>query len=263
MNRNNVLPIALSVVLTSFVILMLGRHNEVSKVPSPSTEQAPSELPAPAISSEVSSVEDVVKLRTKTISRLTPKLDRTLRIEGPIGENVLATAEELKRLGSDSKEPITLLLNSPGGSVLDGAMVISAIEGSKAPVLTVCLQLCASMAAVIHQYGTKRLVADRSILMFHDAAGGASGYFPHITSRMNVLTKYINRMNLHIANRAKMPLADLINKMHTELWLDAEDAVANNFADGIVSVVLPKELNPQTLPQTEGDAKSKINIIWN
>lgn len=147
--------------------------------------------------------------------------------------NSVSVAAKITAL-SDSKEPTVLAINSPGGSVMDGALVINAIEASKAPVHTVCLQLCASMAAIIHQYGTKRFMEDRSVLMFHDAAGGASGYIPHILSELTTINKYIERFNAFIAHRAKMSLNDLDEMEHKQHWRDAEDSVAQNLADNVV-----------------------------
>lgn len=97
--------------------------------------------------------------------------DQTVEIYGEINESSEAIAQKITSLAAKGK-PIYLLINSPGGSVMDGALIISAIEASKAPVYTICTQLCASMAALIHQYGHTRYMVDRSILMFHPAAGG-------------------------------------------------------------------------------------------
>src|SRR5258706_433270 len=86
--------------------------------------------------------------------------DRQVYIYGVIDEtNSPQIAQQILTLGKDAK-PMTLVINSPGGSVIDGAEIISAIEAAKGPVNTLCVQICASMAAMIHQYGAQRLMLD-------------------------------------------------------------------------------------------------------
>ena len=89
-------------------------------------------------------------------------------------------------LGS-SPEPMYVFIDSPGGSVLSGAQIISAIQAAKGPVNTLCVGICASMAAMIHQFGTNRLVLDRSFLMFHPASGGAEGEVDKMYSRLTTI----------------------------------------------------------------------------
>ena len=197
----------------------------------------------------------------KKVHNLKLEGERVVFISGEITESAYVHADKIKELSAVSKEPIFVLLNSPGGSVLDGALIISAIAASPAPVYTVCMQLCASMAAMIHQYGKERLMADRSILMFHDAAGSVSGYFPHMISRLNTLTRYVNKMNYHVARRANVPLNDYLAKIHEELWLDAEDAIHQGYADKIVNVLVNAK-ETIVVPQTPNKYKSKINIQW-
>ena len=201
---------------------------------------------------------------TKRIHVLKPAGNRTLLLWGEVGQNSLALAEDIKHLSSESRAPIYLLINSPGGSVLDGALIISAIEASPAPVYTVCMQLCASMAAVIHQYGKERLMSDRAILMFHNAAGGTQGYVPQMLSRLNLINRYVNKMNAFIANRAGVNLSDWASRMDNEVWIDAEDATASHLNDKIVNIPLP-QMAPQQMQIQEkngSSTKSKIDLNW-
>lgn len=162
-----------------------------------------------------------------------------------------------------NKKPIWLLINSPGGSVIDGALVISTMESAGVPVYTVCMQLCASMAAVIHQHGTKRYMLDRSILMFHDAAGGFQGYMPHVEAQFNVVNRYVNKLNNYIAQRAGITPDDWMAIVHKNLWIDGEDSVNRKLADSLVfikvvntkgSVDMTSLLRPVPLQKTTPNA---------
>lgn len=161
---------------------------------------------------------------------------RIVYIEGVIGvANSIDISKEISFLGRTS-EPITIVINSPGGSVLDGASIISAMESAKGPVNTLCVKLCASMAAIIHSYGTHRLMLDRAVLMFHPASAGTEGEVDKMESEVRFLKRYVDKFNLHIATRAGLKPEQFKAMYEVEHWIDAEDAMAEHFTDSIVFV---------------------------
>jgi ATP-dependent Clp protease, protease subunit len=155
-------------------------------------------------------------------------------------ETVNAAIESIRKFNQTSTKPIYLLLDSPGGSVIDGARLISTIQASKLPVNTVCLQICASMAAMILEYGNERYAVDRSIIMFHPASIQAmvAGELDKVVSRFQFLQRYVNKMDRHVARRSKMTYEAFKAKSNQELWIDAEDALADNLIDKVVRVEL-------------------------
>jgi ATP-dependent Clp protease protease subunit len=167
-------------------------------------------------------------------------------LNGPIGGNGLAIAATIRKASREDK-PIWLLIDSPGGSVIVGAQILSAIESAGVQVNTVCLTLCASMAAIIHQYGTTRYMVDRSFLMFHEASGGVRGTVPQMLSQLTSMTRYLSKMSKRIAERAGMSFEEFNGKLASELWLDAEEASSSGFNDKVAAVhFLPeKAVNPQ------------------
>lgn len=155
---------------------------------------------------------------------------------GPIADNGNKIAEAVK-VASQKGEPVYLLIDSPGGSVITGGAIISAMEASPVPVNTVCLQLCASMGAMIHQYGTRRFTVNRSLLMFHDAAGGFEGPFQQVASRMNMINRFVNKMFANTAKRSGQQYKEFVSRIGSEVWVDGEDAVTQRYSDGIVNVI--------------------------
>lgn len=157
-------------------------------------------------------------------------------IYGPIMQNGNDIADHIKK-ASQRGEDLYVLIDSPGGSVITGGAIVSAIEASPVPVYTVCLQLCASMGAMIHQYGTKRYTVNRSLLMFHDAAGGFVGPFQQVASQMNMINRFVNKMFANTAKRSGQNYKDLVSRIGAEIWVDGEDAVTQKYSDGIVNVI--------------------------
>lgn len=163
------------------------------------------------------------------------KNEMVILLYGPIGEQTLAVAESIKKAARESK-PIWLLIDSPGGSVTVGGQILTAVQSSGVDVNTVCLGMCASMAAIIHQHGTKRYMVDRSLLMFHEASGGVSGPIPQMLSRLTTMDRYVNKMIKYVAKRSGHKLSEFKAQLGPELWIDAEDAKKQGFTDAVVNV---------------------------
>jgi ATP-dependent Clp protease protease subunit len=178
----------------------------------------------------------------KSIKQLELTSANTILLVGEIGAEQSLLGQEIN-MKAQAGKPLYLLINSPGGSVMDGNLIVSAIQASPVPVYTICFQLCASMAAAIFSSGTKRFMVDRSILMFHEASGGFQGQFNQMKSRLNIFDKLVFKMDVEIARRAGIDPAVFIAKLPNELWLDAEDAVQQHFADGLVNVNLTSIIN--------------------
>lgn len=74
--------------------------------------------------------------------------DRVIMVHGEV-ETRMATLiqAQLLFLDSESDEPITMYINSPGGSVIDGMAILDTMNLIKSPVHTVCMGMAASMGA--------------------------------------------------------------------------------------------------------------------
>lgn len=204
------------------------------------------------------SVQSVIpSVSKKHVEHLTLTSENTVFLVGEVNENAQVLAQEINHRSASGSGPLYLYINSPGGSVLDGVQVVSAIQASKRPVVTICSSICASMAAIIFSIGTKRYMVDRSLLMFHEAAGGVQGQFNQMQSRLGVFSRLVDKLDYEIATRAGMEPALFKSKMGSELWLDGEDAVAQGFAEGLVNVQLDSSMLASMYPSD----KAKVNPL--
>lgn len=153
-----------------------------------------------------------------------------------------------------------ILIDSPGGSVLDGGQIVSAIQSIKNST-TICMSMCASMAFIIHQYGKTRYMVDRSLLMAHPASGGVQGTLEQMQSRLSFISRYVYKMNDFIAKRAGITAEEFKKRWVSEMWLDASDALSQGFTDGLVSVQYDDARIPIIGIPTEEKAK-KVNLNW-
>lgn len=197
-------------------------------------------------------VNDPVMTDGVKTQRLFVDGSNSVRMVGPVTDmSVAATINALENLREMGATEVFLLIDSPGGSVLDGARLVSYIQASPVKVNTVCIAICASMAAHIHQVGAIRYVMPKSVLMFHPASGGAGGTIEQMLSQIRTIKLYVDRMDKYIADRAKIDYAKFKQELSEELWIEGVDALQRGFADkaavvfGSEPVPIPEFLLPE------------------
>jgi ATP-dependent Clp protease, protease subunit len=189
--------------------------------------------------------------------------DRIILINSAIGD-MSAQINQLQSMSEDSDEPIYVAIDSPGGSVMGGTEFITAMKAvKKAPVITICLNLCASMAFVIHQYGTQRWVTDHAILMSHPASIGGSmgGEVDKVINGLMIIQRYVEKHNMAIAKRAKMNYEEFKARSSVEMWLMSDEALATGFADKAVALSYQKE--ERKMEPSEEKMYQRIEAIFN
>lgn len=149
-------------------------------------------------------------------------------------QSVATALARLLNLDAMELDAIYLFIDSPGGDVVAGEMLVSAMESSKTPVYTVCISMCASMGAIIHAYGKERYAFDRAILMYHDAKGGARGELDQMSSLINMFQRKIDKSDSYIVSRSKMTWDEFFKVKSADLWIDSEDAKDKGLVDNLV-----------------------------
>ena len=171
----------------------------------------------------------------------------------------IARLEELTALGF---KQAYIILDSPGGSVIDGANLISYMKSSKMRIDTVCQGICASMAAQIHQAGKTRYMTDKSILMFHPAASRVGGTIEEMLSQLNTIKKYVDRLDAEVAARAGIKYETFKQMLVSELWVESVDAVEMGLADKIAYVFIKADTGSD-LVQFDLKKKTKSTKVNN
>ena len=100
---------------------------------------------------------------------------RSLVILGTIdAETSTATIIELLSLANEGDDDITIYINSPGGSVVDGLAIYDTMNLIKPKVSTIVIGLAASMGSFLSSSGTKgmRYALPNSEFVIHQPLGG-------------------------------------------------------------------------------------------
>lgn len=104
--------------------------------------------------------------------------DRILYFTGDVNRETCDTMNaELLYLDSLDGRDISLYINSPGGSVVDGLSVIDTMNFINSDVSTICMGMAASMGSVLLSNGAKgkRLVLPHSRIMIHQVSSAMRG----------------------------------------------------------------------------------------
>ncbi|MCH5174178.1 MAG: ATP-dependent Clp protease proteolytic subunit [Bacteroidales bacterium] len=135
----------------------------------------------------------------------------------------------------DSAAPITMYINSPGGSVPDGLAVLDTMHAMKAPITTVCVAEAASMGALLFVSGQERLMLPNACLMLHDPLTlGISGSALDVERKTKKLMKTREIIANILADATGNTPEEILAKTSVDCYFDAKEALEFGLADRIV-----------------------------
>jgi len=168
--------------------------------------------------------------------------DRIVFIGEPINDTVasLVVAQLLYLESQDPEKEISLYINSPGGSISAGMAIYDTMNYIKCPVSTICIGMCASMAAVLLACGEKgrRIALPHSKIMIHQPL--INGHFQDQTTNLEIEAAEMERIR-------KMINELLAGATGKDVSVIEKDTDRNNYMDalsakeyGLVDKVLGK-----------------------
>jgi len=189
--------------------------------------------------------EELVKLQTRELAKdlldddVEPVAQRILPFLGPVNEkNVMAAMYHLVKMAAKNLDPITIWFNSPGGYVVDGLAlydyIVAIRDGRGIPITTVALGEAASMAGILLQAGTTRLVAPHASILIHEVSGASIGKTSELEDELAYTKRLQKRLLNILAARSTLSMAQISRRWKkTDWWLEAEEAIELGFADGV------------------------------
>ncbi|MDZ7906329.1 MAG: Clp protease ClpP [Cypionkella sp.] len=132
--------------------------------------------------------------------------------------------------------PVTLRINSPGGSVFGAQAMVAAMRAHGAPITAQIDSLAASAASVIAAECAECVMSPGSMLMIHKAWGMTIGNADDHAQVAGLLSKIDNQIAATYARRAADDdVEKYMGMMAAETWFDADEAVAANLADRVLA----------------------------
>ena len=143
---------------------------------------------------------------------------------------------ELLYLNSQNCDDIYMYINSPGGSVTAGMAIYDTMNFIDNDVCTICVGMCASMAAFLLSSGAKgkRYALQNSEVMIHQPIGGAQGQATEIQIAAERILKLKDKMNRLLSNNTKQSLSKIKRDTERDYFMDANEALDYGIVDEIL-----------------------------
>lgn len=164
----------------------------------------------------------------------------------------LLIAQLLYLESEDSEKPISLYINSPGGSVTAGLAIYDAMQYVKCPISTICMGMAMSFGAVLLAAGDKgkRFALPHSRIMIHQPlihGGGISGQATDIEIEAKEMVRYKNELAEIIAHHCGQTLEKVLIDGERNFYMSAEEAKAY----GMIDVVIKSHKRTLLVPGTK------------
>lgn len=163
---------------------------------------------------------------------------RKIFLWGPVHDD---SAKDIvnKLLYLEAENPgkeITFYINSPGGVVTSGLVMIDTMHMISSPVKTVCMGMCASMGAMLLSQGAegKREIFSNGRVMIHQPSiGGAYGQATDLEITAAQMEKTKVTLAKMLADSCGKSLKTIMDDFDRDFWMDAKEAKKYGIVDTI------------------------------
>jgi ATP-dependent Clp protease, protease subunit len=149
----------------------------------------------------------------------------------------LIVAQLLFLESEDPDREIQMYINSPGGSVTAGMAIYDTMKFVRAPISTLCVGQCASMAAVLLSAGTKgkRYALPNSRILIHQpSAGGIGGQATDIKIAAEEILRMRTRLNEILSEHTGQPMERIETDVERDYILSAQQAAEYGLVDSVI-----------------------------
>ncbi len=168
--------------------------------------------------------------------------DRIVLLGGEVNDDSanLIVAQLLFLQAQDAKKPVSMYINSPGGSVTAGLAIYDTMQFISCPVHTYCIGQAASMGAVLLTAGEKghRFALPNARIMIHQPWGGAEGKASDIEISCQEILRLKQKLNEILAAHSGQPMEQVVRDTDRDHFMGAEEARAWGLID---QVLVPKK----------------------
>ena len=165
--------------------------------------------------------------------------NRIILLTEPINDETAAaiTSELLYLEAENSNEPITIYINSPGGSISSGFAIYDVMNKIKCPVHTMVMGIAASMAAFILCSGSRgnRYALPNASIMIHQPKGAVEGQAADVEIYAKRLVDLREELYKIMAKNTGMSYEEMAYACERDNYLTPKKALEMGFIDKIIS----------------------------
>ena len=164
--------------------------------------------------------------------------DSTITILDEIGENWDGTGVTPSRIAaalrSIGDKPVTVVINSPGGSFWDGLAIYNMLRQHSKPVTVQIVGMAGSAASIIAMAGDEIKIAKAGIYFVHNTQWIAIGDRHVMLQTHEDMRVFDELSNELYSDRTGIPADKIAAMMDAETFIGGEDAVDLGFADRLL-----------------------------
>lgn len=169
--------------------------------------------------------------------------NRTLWLDTEVDEtwlefirNIIQWNEEDKGKPTEERRPIKLMLFSYGGNLDINNAFIDVIRSSKTPVWAINVGQACSAACFISIAAHRRLALPNATYLIHQGGGdNFSGTYQQLMSALLEYQRKIEELEIYLKETTKIPEELLEERITTEWFISAKEAVEFGICDEIIS----------------------------
>lgn len=164
--------------------------------------------------------------------------ERIIFIGEQVEDNMANTiiAQLLFLESEDTDKPITMYINSPGGSVSAGLAIYDTMQYIKPDVSTLCMGQASSMGALLLASGAKgkRLALPNSRIMIHQPLGGVQGQATDIEIQAKEIINIKNKIHKIFMEHTGQPIEKIQEDTERDYFMSAEEAMEYGIVDKVI-----------------------------
>ena len=163
--------------------------------------------------------------------------DRIIYFTGVVNSETCDTAiAQLLYLSSVDERDISMYINSPGGSVVDGLGLVDTMNYINCDIATTCIGMAASMGSVLLSNGAKgkRFVLPHSRVMIHQVSSSQSGTLADLEIEIEQTRRCKNDVYKILADNTSHTFEEMEKLCDRNNWFIGQEAVDLGIADKVL-----------------------------
>lgn len=163
--------------------------------------------------------------------------DRIIWVSGVVNQHMCdVTQAQLMFLDSLEKRDITMHINSPGGSVVQGLGMVDVMRYINSDVATINTGIAASMGSILLSSGTKgkRSSLNFSKVMIHQVSSGTQGHVEDNRISQMESEKYNYILFKILSENSGRSFEEVLESARRDKWLNSQEALDFGFIDEVI-----------------------------
>lgn len=154
----------------------------------------------------------------------------------------------------DTKLPLNVYINSPGGDLVEALAIFNVIKRYEGYTTAYIDGIAASSASYISMAFDKVVMPENTMMMIHDPISYAVGNADDMRETADLLDKFKNSILSGYADKSGKTVDEISALLSNETWLTAKEALDIGFADEIIDaievVAMSREWNFKNAPDS-------------